>query len=120
MMLLAEEFDFLRDKQVLRIMLALSQKGPLTRPEIGRLGLGRPYRTTNLLAYLVDEGKIVKVKRSYRPEGKFKAPINYNYYYCSDEFIAAALEEVLKMMERSHRAYADGFKRLRLELKPLP
>jgi hypothetical protein len=119
MMLMAEEFDFLSDKQILRVMLALSLKGPLHRQDIGKLGLGKPYRIKALLKYLVEEGKIVKVKRSYRPKGRSKPPQTVVYYYVGDEFISCALEETMGLLERSHLAYSDGFKRLRLELKPV-
>jgi len=120
LMLLAEEFDFMASKQVLRILLALSQRGPLTQPEIIKLGLGRPYRIKALLAYLVEDGKIVKVKRSFSSKKPFEPPQTFNHYFCSDEFIPAALTEVMHVLQRSHQAYADGFKRLRMELKPMP
>jgi len=119
LMLLAEEFDFLRDKQVLRILFAISQKGPLTAGEIIKLGLGRPYRIKAMLKYLMDEGKLVRVKRAYRPEGRRKPPKMFYQYFIGDEFIACALDETMALLERSHLEYSRGFRRLRLEMKPL-
>lgn len=116
-MLLAEEFDFLRNKQILRVMLALALKGPLTKKEFRKLGLGKPYRIKQTLDYLEDEGKIIKVKRVLKR--KSKPPLVFVQYFMADEFIAAALAECCAMLERSHRAYADGFKRLAGELRPL-
>lgn len=119
LMLMAEEFDFLGDATVLRIMLAVSQKGPLTRKEIVNLGFGKPYRIKNIIRFLVEDGRLVKVKRVYKPDGQFKPPVTYVQYFCADEFVAAAIHETMCLLERTHTAYADGFKRLQNDLRPL-
>jgi len=119
LMLLAEEFDFLSNKQTLRILLALSQKGPLTSPEIVKLGLGKPYRIRATLRYLEDEGKIIKVKRVVVSDKPRTPPKIFSHYFMADEFIANALTEIMFLLQRSHQAYADGFQRLSSELKPL-
>jgi hypothetical protein len=118
LMLMAEEFDLLRSMGILRIMLALAKSGPLTRKEIDKLGIGKPYKINNLLRYLVDEGKISKVKRVYKEHPR-KPPVTFYQYFITDEFIGAALTECCDMLERTHQAYADGFSRLSGELKPL-
>jgi len=117
-MLLAEEFDFLRNKQVLRIMLALSLKGGLTRTEIIKLGLGKPYRIKEILSYLVDEGKLVKVKRVVKKKPR-TPPDTFYHYFMADEFLAAALAELCELLKRTHLSYASGFERLSWDLKPL-
>jgi hypothetical protein len=118
LMLMAEEFDFLRNSGILRIMFALAKYGPLTGNEIRKLGIGKPYRINNLLKYLVEEGKIIKVKRVYR-EHERMPPNTFYQYFIADEFLAAALTECCDMLERTHQAYADGFSRLSRELKPI-
>jgi hypothetical protein len=118
MMLMAEEFSFLANKRILRIMFALAKSGPLTRSELLKMGLGKPYKIKNLLAYLVDEGKVVKVRRVIR-RIRGTPPDTFNHYFIADEFLAAALVECCEMLERSHQAYADGFVRLSRELQPL-
>jgi len=52
----------------------------------------------------------------YHPK---KPPKRFFQYFIADEFIAAALVECMDMLERTHRAYADGFTRLSRELRPL-
>ncbi len=118
LMLLAEEFDFLANTQVLRILFALSKKGSLTRGEIVKLGLGKPYRIKATLNYLVDEGKIVKVKRVLRSKKPRTPPKTFHHYFIADEFIATALVEVMDLLQRAHQDYADSFQRLSQELKP--
>ena len=117
-LLMAEEFDFLAHKGILRIMFALAKTGPLTKKEILKLGLGKPYRIKNLLDYLVEEGKVIKVKRVHR-RGPHMPPIMFVQFFIADEFLSAALTECCDMLERTHQAYADGFVRLSRELKPL-
>jgi hypothetical protein len=117
MMLMAEEFDFLRNKHTLRIFLALVD-GPKTKAQLRKSRFGKPYRINLLLDYLVDEGKIVKVKRVIH--NKFaKKHKTFNEYYIADEFLACVLSEICDLLQRSHAAYADGFKQLSGELKPL-
>ena len=119
MMLLAEEFDFLANTQTLRVLLALSQKGPLAQKEILKLGLGKPYRIKATLKYLMDEGKIVRVKRIFKSKKPRTPPKNFYHYFMADEFIACALSELMNVLQRSHQDYADSFERLSRELKPV-
>lgn len=118
MMLMAEEFDYLRNSGILRIMFALAKHGPMTKKEIVKMGIGKPYRTKNLLNHLLDEGKVSRVKRVFRerPRGY---PTTFYQYFITDEFIATALVECCDMLERTHRAYSDGFTRLSRELRPM-
>ena len=116
-MLIAEEFDFMANKDVLRIMLALAKAGPLTRKELNSIDIGKPYRITNLLEFLVDEGKVVLVRSTIKKDPR-KRGVPQFHYYIADEFIATALAECCDFLERSHRAFADGFVRLSGELKP--
>lgn len=118
-LLLAEEFDFLKNKQILRIMLALSKHGPLTQKELVSLDIGKPYRVKNVIRYLLEEGKIIRT-RLIVPSGKPHVPPLSTYrYFIADEFMSAALVECIDFLERSHRAFADGFVRLGRELKPM-
>jgi hypothetical protein len=82
------------------------------------MGLGKPYRVKNLLEYLAEEGKVVKVRRVNRM-GPHKPPVTFIHYFIADEFLSAALTECCNMLERTHQAYADGFVRLSRELRPL-
>jgi len=117
MMLMAEEFDFLRNKKTLRLFLALVD-GPKTLKQLKAARFAKPYRTVMLLDYLCDEGKIVKVKRVI--QNKFgKRTKVFNEYYIADEFLACALSEIADLLQRSHQAYADGFAQLSQELKPI-
>lgn len=118
LMLMAEEFDFLRNGGILRIMFALAKSGPLTGNEIRKLGIGKPYRINNFLKYLVEEGKVIKVKRVYKEHPR-KPPRTVYQYFIADEFLANALTECCEMLERTHSAYAEGFSRLSRELKPI-
>lgn len=118
LMLMAEEFDLLRNIGILRIMMALAKMGPLTQKEILKLGIGKPYRIKNLLAFLLDEGKVCRVKRVFKEHPR-KPPVTFYQYYIPDEFMIAALNECCEMLERTHRAFAEGFSRLSGELKPL-
>lgn len=118
LMLIAEEFDYLGNINLLRIVYALATMGPLTTREIRKLGLGKPYRIGNLLKSLVDDGKVMSVRRVCKIKPG-EPPTTFVQYYIADEFIAAALNECCEMLERTHRAYADGFVRMGRELKPL-
>lgn len=117
MMLMAEEFDFLRNKHTLKIFLALID-GPKTMKQIRAFRFGKPYRITMLLEYLVSEGKIVKVKRVIQDKFGKRASV-FNEYHIADEFLACALSETADLLQRSHQAYADGFEQLSQELKPI-
>lgn len=118
MMLMAEEFDYLSNINILRIVFSLAKMGPLTTAEIVKLGLGKPYRVKNLIKSLMEDGKIVRIKRVYKKNPS--TPPRTFYQYCiADEFIANALVECCDLLERSHRAFADGFVRMSRELKPL-
>lgn len=117
LMLISEEFDFLSNKAVLRIMLALAKAGPLTRKQLNNMDIGKPYRIKNLLSFLVDEGKVVMVRSVVKKDPR-KQGRSVFHYYIADEFIACALCECCDFLERSHRAFADGFARLSGELKP--
>ena len=118
-MLLAEEFDFLANTQTLRILLALSLKGPLAQGEILKLGLGKPYRIKATLKYLMDEGKIVRVKRVLKSKKPHTPPKNFYHYFMADEFMACALAELMAVQQRSHQDFADSFERLGRELRPV-
>lgn len=117
MMLMAEEFDFLRNKKTLAIFLALVD-GPKTLKELRAMRFAKPYRTTMLLDYLCNEGKIVKVKRVIH--NKFgKKHSTFNEYYIVDEFLVCALSEIADLLQRSHQDFADGFGQLSQDLKPI-
>lgn len=117
MMLMAEEFDFLRNKKTLAIFLELVD-GPKTLKELRASRFAKPYRTNLLLEYLCDEGKIVKVKRVIQ-DSFGKRQSTFNEYYIADEFLACALAEIADLLQRSHQAYADGFEQLSQKLKPI-
>jgi hypothetical protein len=118
LMLMAEEFDYLRNIGILRIMFSLAKYGPMTKKEINKLGIGKPYRINNLLSFLLDEGKVSRVKRVFKEHPR-KPPTTFYQYFITDEFMAAALVECCDMLERTHRAFADGFTRLSRELRPM-
>jgi len=119
LMLLAEEFDFLRSKKVLSILLLLATRGPLTKEQIAKSGIGKPYKLRKRLDFLVDQGILVLSKQVYK-KAPHIPPKNYTLYYMADEFIGEAIVETAKLLQRSHQAYADGFRVLRNQLKPLP
>lgn len=116
--LIAEEFGFLSSKNVTKLMLALSQRGPLTKRELAKLGWSRPMSIDRHLKLLEDQGLVVKVKR-YRL-GNNDRKERFVHYFCANEFIATAISEVVDVLARRHESYAEGFRRMKDDLQPLP
>jgi hypothetical protein len=107
--MIAEEMSLLSNKQVLKIAFALAKKSPLTLKDIGKSELGKPSRVKMYLNFLVDQGRVVKMRRSLPKPHPKSPPRTVNHYFWADEHTAIVIEEVVKLIERRHRAIAEEF-----------
>jgi DNA-binding transcriptional ArsR family regulator len=117
-MLVAEAMGIMSSKQVLRIMLALAFRGPLTLGEIKRAGLGRPNRILRHLKILEAEGYVKRVRRRFThgPPGRRKNKTFY-HYFCTDEFLPTAVLEIIQMLRRKHETMAEGYAQFERNLR---
>ena len=117
LMLVAEKMGVLANRNILKLILILSQRGPLTKREIHQAGLGKVTKVNGYLRFLESTGTVVRVRRRLTtgPPGRQKNKSFY-HYFCCDEFIPAALMETISFLRRGHVNKAEAFTRLELDL----
>jgi hypothetical protein len=106
-LLVAEEFDLLARRSVLRIALALCIGGPMTLRQINKAGLGPAASINKYLKFLVEHGRVIRMRR-VEPKQRNKPQKTMYYYYWADEHTPCALEEILLFLERRHRDEAES------------
>jgi len=112
LLMVAEEFSLLAQKQVLKIAFALIKDGPLTMREIYRSDLGKPSRVGMFMRFLVNYGLVVEMKRRL-PKREIAEPPRYvKQYFWADEHTGAAIREIVDVLERNHRAKAEALSTL--------
>jgi hypothetical protein len=117
-MLVAERMSVLSNRSILKLVLILSQRGPLTLEEIKRAGLGKVNKVISYLKFLESEGVVVRVRRRFTagPPGRKKNKTFY-HYFCCDEFVPTALMETITLIKRGHRTKAEACTQLERDLR---
>jgi hypothetical protein len=118
LMLVAERMSVLTNRSILKLVLILSQRGPLTLEEIKKAGLGKVNKVISYLKFLESEGIVVRVRRRFTtgPPGRKKNKTFY-HYFCCDEFVPTALMETISFIKRGHRAKIEACAQLERDLR---